>query len=52
MALEIVPDLKKDLGLTPEKFYYPMLFGVPAVHYRRTVQRDDPGRIRRVHLQP
>ena len=52
MALELVPDLKKDMGLAPGHCYYAMLFGVPAVHYRRTVQRDDPSRIRRVQIQP
>ena len=52
MALELAPDLKKDLGLAPGQCYYTMLFGVPAVHYRRTVQRDDPSRIRRVQLRP
>jgi hypothetical protein len=52
MALELLPDLKKDLGLAPGQCYYAMLFGVPAVHYRRTVQRDDQSRIRRVQIQP
>ena len=52
MALELLPDIKQDLGLAPGQFYYTMLFGVPAVHYRRTVQREDPSRIRRVQLQP
>ena len=52
MALEMLPDIKQDLGLAPGQFYYTMLFGVPAVHYRRTVQRDDQSRIRRVQIQP
>jgi nitroreductase len=48
MTLEVVPALKKTLGLAPEHFYYAMLFGLPSVHYCRTVQRDDAARIHRV----
>ena len=41
MLLETLPDLKAELGLTEGYVYYPMLFGHPAVHYPRTVQRDE-----------
>ena len=44
--LETVPGLKERLGLPPDHFYYPMLFGLPAVRYYRTVQRDDAAVIR------
>jgi len=44
--LEAVPQLKELLGLPPDHFYYPMLFGLPAVRYHRTVQRDDAAVIR------
>jgi nitroreductase/NAD-dependent dihydropyrimidine dehydrogenase PreA subunit len=48
MSLELLPELKKDLGLQPGLFYYTMLFGLPAVRYPRTVQRDGIDRIRRI----
>jgi len=48
MTLEVVPELKQTVGLTPGHFYYAMLFGLPAVRYSRTVQRDDAARIHRV----
>lgn len=41
MMLEVLPDLKADLGLPRDTpYYYGMLFGLPAVRYVRTVQRD------------
>jgi nitroreductase/NAD-dependent dihydropyrimidine dehydrogenase PreA subunit len=48
MTLEAVPSLKSALGLPPDHHYYAMLFGCPAVHYARTVQRDTAAVIRRV----
>lgn len=48
MVLEAVPELKPTFGLTAGHVYYPMLFGVPAVRYARTVQRDDGAAIRTV----
>ena len=48
MTLELLPELKKDFGLVPGQSYYAMLFGLPAVRYARTVQRDDAARILRV----
>jgi len=47
-AMESVPALKEEAGLPPDHSYYAMLFGLPAVHYPRTVQRDGAGHIRRI----
>lgn len=47
-VMEALPELKPLVGLPADHCYYAMLFGVPAVHYARTVQRDDAARIRRV----
>lgn len=46
--LEALPELKPLVGLPSDHVYYAMLFGVPAVHFTRTVQRDDAAVIRRV----
>jgi nitroreductase/NAD-dependent dihydropyrimidine dehydrogenase PreA subunit len=48
LGLETVPDMKPALGLLPGQHYYTMLFGHPAVHYARTVQRESGTTIRRV----
>jgi nitroreductase len=48
MTLEVLPELKESVGLTPGHFYYTMLFGLPSVRYTRTVQRDDAARVRRI----
>ena len=48
MALETVPALKAELDLPADHRYYAMLFGIPAVHYPRTVQRDDAAVVKRV----
>ena len=50
MILENVPELKALLGLPADHVYYAMLFGLPAVRYARTVQRDDAAAVRRVEL--
>ena len=39
-ALEALPGLKPSFNLPGDHVYYPMLFGQPAWHYPRTVQRD------------
>jgi len=44
--LESLPELKPLFGLQPDHVYYAMLFGIPAIHYARTVQRDDAAVIR------
>lgn len=46
--LEAMPDLKPLFSLQPDHVYYAMLFGIPAIHFARTVQRDDAAIIRRV----
>ena len=48
--LEAVPELKRMINLPENTFYYPLLFGYPAVSYHRSVQRDDAIRINRVDL--
>ena len=48
MALEILPKYKKRINLPANSYYYPMLFGMPAIRYSRTVQRDDSAVINRV----
>lgn len=50
MTMELLPELKQDMGITPGHYYYTMLFGVPAVRYARTVQRDEAARIRQVRV--
>lgn len=48
MLLEVLPDLKQAVGVPPGHPYYVMLFGLPAVHYKRAVQRDDAASVRRL----
>ena len=48
LILESLPELKLLVDLPPGHVYYAMLFGVPAVHFARTVQRDNAAVIRRV----
>jgi nitroreductase/NAD-dependent dihydropyrimidine dehydrogenase PreA subunit len=48
MLLELLPELKETLGIAPGRAYYIMLFGPPAVHYQRTVQRDKASQVRRM----
>jgi len=50
MVLETLPELKPLIGLPAGHAYYAMLFGVPAVRFRRTVQRDDAAIVKRVKL--
>ena len=50
MAMETLPAVKASVGIPDGHYYYTMLFGLPAVRYSRTVQRDDPGRIHRIQL--
>lgn len=47
-AMEAVPELKAAAGIPPDCSYYVMLFGLPAVRYPRTVQRDGAGRVRHI----
>lgn len=48
--LELLPDLKAVIGLPADHKYYTMLFGVPAIRFARTVQRDDAAVVKRVSL--
>ena len=48
--LESSPELKPLVKLPADHVYYAMLFGVPSIHFPRTVQRDDAAVIRRVEL--
>ncbi len=48
MACELLPELKQEVGLDAGQSYYAMLFGHPAVHYARTVQRDSAARVRHI----
>jgi hypothetical protein len=48
MVMELQPELKAMVGVPEGHYYYAMLFGVPAVHYARTVQRDTASQVRRV----
>lgn len=50
MVLELLPALKAVVGVPPGRYYYAMLFGMPAVRYARTVQRDEAARVQRVRL--
>jgi nitroreductase/NAD-dependent dihydropyrimidine dehydrogenase PreA subunit len=47
-VLEVLPELKPLLGLPDGHIYYAMLFGIPAVHYPRTVQREGTARLREI----
>ena len=47
-AMEAVPELKEAARIPPDSIYYVMIFGVPAMYYARTVQRDGADRIRRI----
>jgi uncharacterized protein with PhoU and TrkA domain len=48
---ETLPELKPLVNLPEDHAYYAMLFGTPAVHFARTVQRDDAAVIRRLAIQ-
>ena len=50
MVLEMLPEFRPLLGIPAGHACYAMLFGVPAVRYARTVQRDDAAAVRRVTL--
>jgi len=51
MAMEAVPALKRLVDLPPDHHYYAMLFGHPAVHYARTVQREGAARVKRPTME-
>ena len=49
-VVEALPELKLLLGIQPTDAYYAMLFGIPAIEFARTVQRDDGAAIRMLAL--
>ena len=48
LAFESVPEMKTLVDLPAGHHYYAMLFGYPAIHFARTVQRDNAATIKRV----
>lgn len=52
MIFLILPELRALIGIPPKHVFYAMLFGIPAVRYPRTVQRDHAAIVRRVNVIP
>ena len=50
MVLKTLPDVKALIGVPAGHAHYGMLFGIPAVRYARTVQRDDAAVVRMVKV--
>jgi nitroreductase/NAD-dependent dihydropyrimidine dehydrogenase PreA subunit len=50
LAADMVPGIREVLGLTPDIYFYAMMFGLPAINYARTVQRDSAARICRIDI--
>ncbi|MDR0870443.1 MAG: nitroreductase family protein [Planctomycetaceae bacterium] len=48
LVADAVPGVRAILGLEPNAYFYAMMFGLPAVKYARTVQRDTAAQIRRI----
>jgi nitroreductase len=46
--LDALPELKRSVNLAADQVYYAMLFGMPAIRFSRTVQRDDAAVVRRL----
>jgi ferredoxin len=44
--IDVVPEVRVLLGITPEQPFYAMAFGIPMVHYSRTVQRNRAAQIK------
>jgi len=49
-VLNFLPELQPELGIPEGHAYYAILFGVPAIKYARTVQRDDVMTVQTVRL--
>jgi ferredoxin/nitroreductase len=47
-SIDVVPEFLANLGLEHDCNFYAMMFGYPAVHYARTVQRDHAAVLRRI----
>ncbi|MEI7437601.1 MAG: nitroreductase family protein [bacterium] len=50
MFFAVLPELKALVGIPPKHVYYAMLFGIPSVHYHRTVQRDNAAVVRHAKI--
>ena len=48
---DIIPEVRNLLSLAPNTYFYAMMFGIPAVKYARTVQRDSISRIRQIDVE-
>ncbi|GHV35615.1 nitroreductase [Synergistales bacterium] len=44
--IDTVPEVRGLLGIAPEQPFYAMAFGIPTVHYSRTVQRSHAAQIK------
>jgi nitroreductase/NAD-dependent dihydropyrimidine dehydrogenase PreA subunit len=52
MLIMVLPELKPLIGIPDDhQYYYAMLFGMPAIKYARTVQRDDAAVVRRIVIK-
>lgn len=49
-VLMAVPNMKAVLGIPEDHVYYAMLFGVPAIEFARTTQKEEVAVVRRVTL--
>lgn len=49
--LNFQPELGTLFGIPVDRPYRAILFGLPAIHYARTVQRDHAARVRTIHSQ-
>lgn len=51
MLIAVLPEIRNTIGIPDNHTYcYGMLFGIPAVKYARTVQRDDSAVVRTVAI--
>jgi len=46
--VDVAPEFRETMGIEPDTLFYAMMFGYPAVHYARTVQRDNAAVVRRI----
>lgn len=49
-ALTVIPEMKSVLGIPGDHVFYAMLFGLPAIKFARTTQKEDVAVVRRVEL--
>lgn len=48
--LMAVPSLKSVLGIPDDHHFYAMLFGIPAIQFARTTQKEDVAKVRRIEM--